>query len=124
MSILVYEPAPEVSAETLEDELTRAFESMRAALSAGDAVVVSLDERHVQAVDDPAHAALTHGLIGLTRALAVEGRKPGWRIAALSSPVELPPDERMRWVEHLAGSAALAGSLVRLGGEHLGRIPT
>ena len=77
--VLVYEPPAEVGVDDLEAVLTRAFEAVRAALGRGEAVVVVLDERDVQAVGDPAAAALAHGLLGLARALALEGRKPGWR---------------------------------------------
>jgi DNA primase len=121
MSLLVYEPPREVAIEGLENELARAFEAMRAAVDRGDAVVVSLDETHVQGVSDVAAAALAHGLLGLARALAVEGRKPSWRVAVLSAPPDVDPDERRRWIEHLA-SAAASGAVVRLGGEHLGRV--
>jgi prolyl-tRNA editing enzyme YbaK/EbsC (Cys-tRNA(Pro) deacylase) len=121
--VLVYEPPAAVGVDDLEAVLTRAFEAVRAALERGEAVVVVLDERDVQGAGDPAAAALAHGLLGLARALALEGRKPGWRIAVLAAPRELDGDERQRWVAHLAASAAASGTLVRLGGEHLGRVP-
>jgi hypothetical protein len=122
VSLYVYEPPPDVGLDELEDELTRAFSCIRAALTRGDAVVVSLDERDVQATRDPAAAALAHGLVGLTRAFAIEGRKPGWRIAALSSPPSTDPEERVRWLEHLSNSVQASGLVARLGGEHLGRV--
>jgi hypothetical protein len=121
-SMLIYEPSPQVTRDTLEDELVRAFNMIRSALARGDAVVVSLDERDVQAVGEVPDAALAHGLLGLVRALALEGRKPGWRIAVLSSPRALDPEERLAWIERLAASPGASGSLVRLGGEHLGRV--
>jgi len=121
--VLVYEPPAEVGVDDLEAVLTRAFEAVRAALERGEAVVVVLDERDVQGAGDPAAAALAHGLLGLARALALEGRKPGWRIAVLAAPRELDEDERQRWVGHLAASGAASGTLVRLGGEHVGRVP-
>jgi hypothetical protein len=122
MSVYVYEPNVEAGIEQLEDELTRAFHCIRGAIGRGDAVVVSLDERDVQARRSPAAAALAHGLLGLTRAFAIEGRKPGWRIAALSTPSPNDPEERLRWIEHLSESELASGNLIRLGGEHLGRV--
>jgi hypothetical protein len=121
--VLLYEPASETAIDGLEDELTRAFELIRDALQAGDAVVVSLDERHLQGVGGVAGAALAHGLLGLARALAIEGRKLDWRITVLSSPIDIDSTERLAWIEHLAESSAASGAIVRLGGEHLGKAP-
>ena len=122
MSLLVYEPPANVGIQDLEGELTRAFESARRALERGDAVVLSLDETDVQGVGEPASAALAHGLLGLARALAIEGRKPGWQVAVLSSPIDVDPAERLRWIEQLAIPGAASGVLVRLGGGHLGKV--
>jgi hypothetical protein len=123
MSVYVYEAATEIGVEQVEDELTRAFNCIRDAVAQGDSVVVSLDERDVQAKRGAPQAAVAHGLVGLARALAIEGRKPGWRIAVLSSPPSTVPRERLRWIEHLSGSTEASGVVIRLGGEHLGRVP-
>jgi len=121
---LLYEPPADVRLDDLEATLTRAFHRINAALQRGRAVVVALDERDVEGVGGPAAAALAHGLLGLARALAVEGGKEGRRIAVLSAPAELDSAERAAWVEQLAASPAASGTLVRLGGGHLGRVPT
>jgi hypothetical protein len=121
--MLIYEPPPDVSLEQLADELTSAFVLIQAAIRDGDAVVVSLEERHIQGLGDPVQAALAHGLLGLARAVAVEGRQPGWRIAVLSSTPDVQAAERQRWIEQLSEPGAAIGVLVRLGGEHLGRVP-
>jgi hypothetical protein len=121
--VLLYEPATSATIDDLEDELTKAFELIRDALQRGDAVVVSLDERHVQGVGAVADVALAHGLLGLARALAIEGRRLGWHIAILSTPVDIDAAERLRWIEHLAEPSAASGAIIRLGGEHLGKVP-
>jgi hypothetical protein len=121
---LVFEPPAVSSVDDLEPALTHAFERIRAALDAGEPVVVQLDERDVQGAGEPAGAALAHGLLGLARALALEGRRPGWHVAVLSAPADLDAEERRRWVERLADPGATSGSLLRLGGDHLGRLPT
>jgi hypothetical protein len=109
-----YEPPSGVGLDELEDELCRAFETLRD----GDAVVV-LDEADVAGVGDPVAAALAHGLIGMVRALAIEGR----RINALAAPADLAPEDRQAWIERLAEPAGASGALVRLGTDHLGRVP-
>jgi hypothetical protein len=121
---LVFEPPAVSGVDELEPELTRAFERIRAALDAGEPVVVQLDERDLQGVGSPAGAALAHGLLGLARALALEGRKPGWHVAVVSAPAHLDAGQRARWIERLAEPGATSGSLLRLGGDHLGRLPT
>jgi hypothetical protein len=110
---LLYEPEP-VGVEGLEDELCRAFTILR---DADEPVVVALDEADVAGVGDPAGAALAHGLLGMVRALAIEGRP----ITALAAPADVPSEERQAWVERLAGAS---GTFVRLGTDHLGRVPT
>jgi hypothetical protein len=124
VSVVVVEPADSVTLDGLEDELARAFSEIRDAVERGDPVVVALDDAHVQGVGDTAGVALTHGLLGMARAFAVEGRKPGWRVSVLSSAAGVDVDERDRWVAQLAESPASSGALVRLGGEHLGKLPT
>lgn len=120
----LYQPSTPITLDTIEDELTHAFTCMRDAAQAGETIVVALDEQDVQGVGDTAAAALAHGLLGLTRALAVEGRKAGWQVNALSSTSDTPPEERLRWIEHLAHPGAANGELVRLGASHLGRVLT
>lgn len=123
MGILIYEPSPRVDIERLEDELTRAFAMIRSRLEDGDAVVIALEDRHLQGDGTISEVALAHGMLGLARGLALEGAKPGWRIATLSSTASVPPEERLRWIELLSDSPPALGTLVRLGGEHLGKVP-
>jgi hypothetical protein len=121
--MLLYEPPADPGVDDLEAELTRAFKAIRAALERGEPVVVALDERDLQGTGEPAAAALAHGLLGLARALALEGRKPGWHVAVLAAPASVDADERRRWIEQLGRPGAASGASVRLGGEHLGRVP-
>jgi hypothetical protein len=123
LSVLCFEAPSEVTLDSLEDEITRAFLVIRAALERGDAVVVVISDEHVQGVSTSVGAALAHGLLGLVRALAIEGRKPGWQINALSVPAAVGSDERVAWIERLATPHAASGALVRLGDEHLGKVP-
>jgi hypothetical protein len=122
--VQLYQPLTTVTLDGLEDELTRAFACMRDAAQAGETIVIALDDQDIQGVGDMAAAALAHGLLGLARAFAVEGRKTGWQVNALSSTAETSPEERVRWIEHLADPGGANGELVRLGASHLGRVPT
>jgi NAD(P)-dependent dehydrogenase (short-subunit alcohol dehydrogenase family) len=122
--LLLYEPPAGLGIDGLEDELCRAFTTVRDAVVRGDAVVVALDEGDVEGVGDPVGAALAHALLGLVRALATEGAKPGWRINALAAPRDLAPEQREAWIERLSQPAGASGTLIRLGAGHLGKVPT
>jgi hypothetical protein len=113
---VLYEPGRRVGLDDLEDELCRAFEAVR---DAGEPVVVALPETDVAGAGDPVAAALAHGVIGIVRALAIEGR----RINALAVPAGLAPADRETWIERLAEPAGANGALIRLGTDHLGRVP-
>jgi hypothetical protein len=123
MAVTVYETSADVGLDQLEDEVARAFEILRGALLRGDAAVVSLDDARLAGVGEPAAVACEHALLGLVRALALEGRRPGWRINALASPASLDPLERLTWIERLGEPGAASGTLVRLGADHLGKVP-
>ena len=121
--MLLYEVAKPLDLDQLEDRLAGAFTSMLRALEDGEAVVVLVDDEDIQGVTGVAEAALAHGLLGLCRALAIEGRKAGWTIVMLASSAEVAAEERARWIRELGKPGAASGSLIRLGGAQLGRVP-
>jgi NAD(P)-dependent dehydrogenase (short-subunit alcohol dehydrogenase family) len=123
VSVLHYDVPAVAELERLEDELARAFHVLRAALVRGDRVVVSVADRDLQGAGEPVAAALAHALLGLVRALAIEGRKHGWRINLLSAPDGFPVEETGSWIERLGDPAGAGGVALRLGHEHLGRVP-
>jgi hypothetical protein len=120
--MLLYEVAKPLGLDQLEDRLAAAFASILRALEDGEAVVVLVDDEDIQGVTGVAEAALAHGLLGLCRALAIEGEKEGWAIGMLSSTSGVDAEERARWIEKLGSPGAASGSLIRLGGAHLGRV--
>jgi hypothetical protein len=123
VSILSFEARESTTLDTLEDELARAFLVIRAALADGDSVVVVVADHDIQGVSTTAGAALAHGLLGLVRALAIEGRKPGWQINILSVGDRVDAEQRATWIERLGSAEGASGALIRLGDEHLGRVP-
>jgi hypothetical protein len=121
--MLIYEaPAPRL--DRLEEALARAFRSIVAASGRGEAVVVVVEDRDLQGCGDPSAAAFAHGLLGLVRALALEGRGDGPPISMIAPTEGVSAEERAHWLETLGRSAAASGSLLRLGGGQLGRLPT
>jgi hypothetical protein len=123
MSVLTYEAPAIGSLDQLEDELTRAFLVIRSALDRGDSVVVVVADSDIQGVGHTAGAALAHGLLGMVRALAIEGRKSHWRINALSVVDGTDAEDREGWVRRLSKPQGASGALVRLGDAHLGKVP-
>ncbi|MCW3028623.1 MAG: hypothetical protein JWN81_1834 [Solirubrobacterales bacterium] len=105
--------------ERVTQVLTDAFSQMRGAVLDGRAVVVVLDDRDLLGQGTVADAALATGLLGLVRAFALEGARPGWRVNALTHRGEEGDVEDH--LDQLAGSA-LTGQLLRVGTEHLGRV--
>lgn len=107
----------------LDEALLRAFRAIREALIEGRAVIVFVSDSDLLGHGSPADAALAGGLLGLTRALATEGVREGWRINALAIADDIDPVELDAWTTRLAESTALNGGLLRLGNLHLGKVP-
>lgn len=120
--MLVHEPRIEDLAE-LEEALTASFVAVRAALGDGQPVVIVVDDRDLRGGGEVAPAALAGGLLGLARALAIEGRREGWRVAVLAADPELPAAERELWLRALGDSDEASGTVLRLGADQLGRVP-
>ncbi len=119
---LVYEQPAAVTLDTLEDELLSAFVALRDALVAGRAVVVVVRDGDLLGHGAAADAALAGGLVGMARALAIEGTRDAWQINVLSlSPAVTEPD-RETWVRRLSEPAGASGELFRLGELHLGKV--
>jgi hypothetical protein len=122
VTAVVVEAAEGVGLDGLEPALLDAFKRLRAAVLAGRPAVVVVRERDLLAHGDEFDAALAHGVIGLVRALAIEGAKPGWTINALAVAEDTGAEERARWLERLAEPAGASGTVVRLGAGHLGKL--
>jgi hypothetical protein len=117
-TVVVRQPR-NVSVDDLDEALLGVFAQCRDALTAGDSVLVVLDELDLLGHGEPINAAVAHGLVGLVRAFAVEGVKDGWQINAMTLAEGSDPTS----VDDLAPSLKDAtGVVLRLGTTHLGRI--
>jgi NAD(P)-dependent dehydrogenase (short-subunit alcohol dehydrogenase family) len=118
-TLVIRQPRLGEDHERVTQALTDAFSQMRGAVLDGRAVVVVLDDRDLLGQGTVADAALATGLLGLARAFALEGARPGWRVNALAH--RGAEGEVEDHLDQLAGSA-LSGQLIRVGTEHLGRV--
>lgn len=118
-TVVVRQPK-DVTVDNLDEALLGAFAECRDALADERSVLVVLDEADLLGHGRPIDAAVAHGLVGLVRAFAVEGVKPGWHINAVSVPEREPDaavaDESLPSLEHASGV------VLRLGFSHLGRV--
>lgn len=101
-------------------QLTDAFTAMRGAVQAGRPVVVLLDDRDLLGQRSVGDAAVATGLLGLVRALALEGAREGWQVNAVSHRDDAEPVAPA--LAALAGAPGLTGQLLRCGSEHLGKV--
>jgi hypothetical protein len=93
----------------IEDQLVEHFVAARAALLEGRSVVVEVAGPDLLGHGRAADAAIAAGLLGLVRALAIEGERHGWTINALARG---------------EGDEVATGRLIHSGREHLGRVPS
>ena len=123
MKAELIEGARPASHDDVEPALRDAFLRARAALAEARAVVVVVREEDLLGHGEPAAAAVAGGLVGLVRALAMEGTRDGWAINALTVTDAVDATDRARWIERLGEPGTAAGAVVRLGALHHGRIP-
>jgi hypothetical protein len=101
----------------VEAQLLEHFTAARAALLAGDAVVFEVGGADLLGHGGTADAAVACALVGLARALALEGERAGWSVNVVARDGDGAPDAAFL-AEH-----GLSGELVHAGRAHLGRVP-
>jgi len=119
----VLSATPGTELAELDETLLAAFRAIRDALTEGRTVVVVVRDSDLLGHGSPADAALAGGLLGLTRALATEGVRQGWRVNALGVTGDVDTAELDAWITHISESTAINGELIRLGNLHLGKVP-
>lgn len=104
----------------LEESLNSVFVEVQAAIGAGEDVALVVCADDLLGHRSPEQAAFANALVGMARAVAFEGVKPGWRInvVAVPSPTTLDAGE----VEALLGSERLSGQVLTLGTGLVGRL--
>jgi NAD(P)-dependent dehydrogenase (short-subunit alcohol dehydrogenase family) len=102
--------------------LTGAFAEIRAALEADRPVIVVVDPGDLLGQGSPLDAAVATALLGMVRTLAIEGRKPGWRVNVVAGGAD-DAAAIEETVAMLARSSSLTGQLLQVGGANLGKLP-
>jgi hypothetical protein len=102
--------------EDLELQLLEQFTAAREALLAGRPVIFEVSASDLLGHGGVADAALANAMVGLARALALEGVRAGWRVNVVAR--ESGGDVDTAFLDDLA----LTGQLLHLGSGHLGRV--
>ena len=100
--------------------LTGAFAEVRAAAAKGRPVAVVLDARDLEGQGSPLDAAVATGLLGMVRAIAIEGVKPGWRVNVVAGGEgdEAAVEEMVA----MLADSSLTGQVLQVGGANLGKV--
>jgi len=101
--------------------LTRAFAEARRALEAGRPVAVVVAARDLLGQGSPVDAAVATGLLGMVRALGIEGVKPGWRVNVVAGG-EGDDEAVAEAIAMLGRSSSITGQLLQVGGANLGKV--
>jgi len=120
--------------------LTEAFVAVREALEARRPVVIGVTAGDLLGQGGPLDAAVATGLLGMVRALEIEGAKAGWRINVVAGPGLAEDGEKQEFgvapVDEAAdeedpvaltiamlAESELTGQLLQVGGANLGKLP-
>jgi hypothetical protein len=118
-SLIIEQPAADLDSVT--KVLTEAFAAVKEAVSAERPVVVLVEDGDLLGQGEIIDASVATGLLGLVRAFALEGAKPGWRVNAVSHRGADDLVAAREAAEWLAGSD-LSGQLIRVGTAHIGKV--
>jgi hypothetical protein len=101
--------------------LSAAFVALRDAMQDERPVVCVVDERDLLGQRSVIDAALATGLVGLARTAALEGAKSGWSVNTVSHRGD-PDSAAVRNAVAWLGGSGLSGQLLRVDGDHLGKV--
>jgi hypothetical protein len=99
--------------------LVDAFERVQSAIGDEQPVVVVVPAADLLGHRGPERGAYVGGLVGMVRAVAFEGARPGWSINALALPdgVEVPDGDVSSYV-----GAGVTGQVVTVGAGLIGKV--
>lgn len=92
---------------------------MRGAVLEGRPVTVLVRDLDLLGQGTATDAAVANAMLGMVRALALEGARHGWRVNAVATGSERPSRELFA----LLRGAEISGQLLRTTGAGLGRVP-
>lgn len=122
---LVFAPARDVPGwdEALA-ELQECFRLTRDAATRGDPVVYVVSHDDLLGRRGALGAMLAAGLVSAARSLALETRKSGVPVNVVATTAGTEPGTTARWVLRLLAESGdgVTGEVVRLGGDHLGKV--
>ena len=102
-------------------ELTRAFESSRAAAQAEESIVYVVQQDDLLGRSGPGKAMVATGLLSAARTAALEGARKGWTVNVLAHDPDADRGVVEAWAARLLESGGVTGELVRVGPGHLGK---
>jgi NAD(P)-dependent dehydrogenase (short-subunit alcohol dehydrogenase family) len=113
--VLAQRPA---SLEDVEAQLLEHFTAARCGVLAGRPVVFEVSGADLLGHGTVADAAVASALVGLARALALEGARAGWSVNVVARADGAAADVAF------LGDQGLSGQLLHVGHGHLGRVPS
>ncbi|MGH8926936.1 MAG: hypothetical protein ACRDWH_01195 [Acidimicrobiia bacterium] len=121
---LIFVTRPEISDDwsTIRAELTEAFTLSRAAARVGGPVLFVVDGDDLLGRNGPGRAMVACGVLSGARTLALECRKSGVPINVLALEAGIEPEVIASWVDQMLQAGGPHGELIRLGGDHLGKV--
>lgn len=111
------EQRPARDVDAVGAQLSEAFTTMKDAVLGGRPVLVVVDDADLLGQGDPCDAAVAGSLLGMVRALALEGARKGWQLNVVTRNDGEAPD-----IGGALTAAGLTGQVVRAGSAHLGKV--
>lgn len=118
MTVVVHQ-RPATSLEDVGHQLREAFTAAQAA-AAAESLVLVVSAPDLLGQGSLEDAAVAGGLLGMMRALVLEGRKKGWHVNVIAVEPGATVDDDL--LEAAAAVAALNGVVLNAGSGHVGKV--